>query len=52
MARFVKVACNVLTRPGTPDNVLPEVLTRWFGDHAGEPGTDHGVEVTGLEPTV
>jgi hypothetical protein len=49
VARFVKVACNVLIRPGTADNVLPEVLTRWFGDHAGEPGTDHGVEVSGLD---
>ena len=49
VARFVKVACNVLTRPGTADNVLPEVLTRWFGDHAGEPGTDHTVEVAGLD---
>jgi hypothetical protein len=49
VARFMKVACNVLTRPGAPENLLPEVLVRWFGDHAGEPGTNHMVEVTRLD---
>lgn len=49
VARFVKVACNVLARPGASDNVLPDVLVRWFGEDAGEPGTDHTVAVTGLD---
>jgi superfamily II DNA or RNA helicase len=44
-ARFVKVACNVLTRPGSDVNVLGEVLRRWFGDDAGATGTHHKVEL-------
>jgi hypothetical protein len=44
-ARFVKVACNVLTRPGDTDNLLPELLKHWFGDDAGVPGTEHLVEL-------
>ena len=38
-ANFVKVALNVMTRPGASENVLPEVLRRWFGANAGRPGT-------------
>jgi hypothetical protein len=33
------VALNVMTRPGKSENVLPEVLRRWFGEDAGRPGT-------------
>ena len=42
-ANFVKVAVNVARRPGSDDNVLPEVLHRWFGPDAGKPGTRHQV---------
>jgi hypothetical protein len=42
-ANFVKVAVNVMRRPGTEDNVLPEVLRRWFGERAGQPGTSFRV---------
>jgi hypothetical protein len=44
VAHFVKVACNVLTRAGETRNLLPEVLSRWFGDQAGVSGTEHIVE--------
>ncbi|MEQ1581442.1 MAG: DUF3427 domain-containing protein [Steroidobacteraceae bacterium] len=40
-ANFVKVAVNVVSRLGSDDNVLPEILHRWFGDDAGKPGTRH-----------
>nr|WP_263429891.1 DEAD/DEAH box helicase family protein [Nannocystis pusilla] len=33
--RFVKIAVNVATRPGSKDNVLPDILRRWFGARAG-----------------
>jgi superfamily II DNA or RNA helicase/HKD family nuclease/diadenosine tetraphosphate (Ap4A) HIT family hydrolase len=49
-ARFVKVACNVLTRPGATENVLPETLRRWFGDVAGASGTEHLVEFAAGSP--
>jgi hypothetical protein len=38
-ANLVKVALNVMTRPGESENVLPEVLRRWFGTDAGRPRT-------------
>ncbi|MDC0671794.1 DEAD/DEAH box helicase family protein [Nannocystis radixulma] len=33
--RFVKIAVNVATGPGSKDNVLPDILHRWFGARAG-----------------
>jgi len=42
-ANFVKVAVNVIRRPGTDDNDLPMILRSWFGADAGLPGTDHRV---------
>ena len=42
-ANFVKVAVNVARRPGSDDNVLPDVLQRWFGPDAGRSGTRHQV---------
>lgn len=36
---FVKIAVNVAVRPGASENVLPQILTRWFGPTAGQPGT-------------
>lgn len=42
-ANFVKIAVNVVTRPGSDDNVLPEILRRWFGPAAGHPGRSHDV---------
>jgi superfamily II DNA or RNA helicase/diadenosine tetraphosphate (Ap4A) HIT family hydrolase len=42
-ANFVKVAVNVVRRVGETGNVLPEIARRWFGEHAGLPGTGHEV---------
>jgi superfamily II DNA or RNA helicase/diadenosine tetraphosphate (Ap4A) HIT family hydrolase/HKD family nuclease len=42
-AHFVKVAVNVLRRPGTEQNVLPALLREWFGPDAGLPGTSFSV---------
>ena len=42
-ANFVKVAVNVMRRPGTDQNVLPDLLRSWFGEDAGLPGTSHQV---------
>jgi superfamily II DNA or RNA helicase/HKD family nuclease/diadenosine tetraphosphate (Ap4A) HIT family hydrolase len=42
-ANFVKVAVNVVRRPGADANVLPEILRGWFGADAGRPGTRHRV---------
>ncbi len=42
-ADFVKVAVNVMRRPGTQENVLASVLRGWFGPDAGLPGTNHHV---------
>lgn len=33
--RFVKIAVNVATRPGSKGNVLPDLLRGWFGEDAG-----------------
>jgi hypothetical protein len=38
-AKLVKVALNVVRRVGSEENILPEILHRWFGDEAGRPGT-------------
>jgi hypothetical protein len=43
-ANFVKVAVNVVRRPGAEKNVLPEILRRWFGANAGLPGTRQFVQ--------
>lgn len=40
-ARFVKVALNVVQRPGKTENELPAILRGWFGPDAGLPGTNH-----------
>lgn len=41
---FVKVALNVVCRPGTDQNLLPDILRRWFGPTAGRPGRSDAVE--------
>ena len=48
-ANFVKVALNVVTRPGSKENVLPDILRGLFGPQAGQPGRSHAVlfEVSG-----
>ena len=43
-ANFVKIAVNVMRRPGSEENVLSEVLQGWFGADAGSPGTRQLVE--------
>jgi len=42
-ANFVKVAVNVIRRPGNPRNELPTILRRWFGADTGLPGTNFHV---------
>ncbi len=42
-AVFVKIAVNVLRRPGNPKNELTAVLRHWFGPDAGLPGTNFHV---------
>jgi superfamily II DNA or RNA helicase len=41
VADFVKVALIVIKRPEQGENELPGVLSGWFGDEAGAPGTSH-----------
>lgn len=41
--RFAKVAVNVAHPVGRDRNELPDLLRRWFGAHAGRPGTDFRV---------
>jgi hypothetical protein len=42
-ANFVKVAVNVVHKPGDDENQLPRILRGWFGPDAGSPGTRHSV---------
>ena len=48
-ANFVKIAVNVMRRPGSEGNVLAEVLQGWFGVDAGKPGTRQLVEFTQVD---
>ena len=41
LANFVKVAVNVMHKKGAEANVLGDVLRKWFGEGAGQPGTSH-----------
>lgn len=41
--RFAKIAVNVAHPVGRDRNELPDLLRRWFGPHAGQPGTDFRV---------
>lgn len=45
VGNFVKIALNVARRPGSRANDLHGLLRRWFGEAAGQPGTDHYVEL-------
>jgi hypothetical protein len=45
-ARFVKIAVNVLEKPGSEGNQLPDLMMKWFGPNAGQTGTAHTVEFT------
>jgi superfamily II DNA or RNA helicase len=40
-ADFVKIALNVIKRSEDGENELPGVLSGWFGEDAGAPGTSH-----------
>ena len=42
-AKFAKLFVNVLREQGSEDNVLGEVMRRWFGPDAGLPGTQFEV---------
>ena len=37
--RFAKEFCNVARPAGTSRNQLPDLMRRWFGPRAGQPGT-------------
>lgn len=37
--RFAKEFCNIARPAGTQQNQLPDLLRRWFGPRAGQPGT-------------
>jgi hypothetical protein len=43
-ANFVKIAVNVMRRPGSSVNLLSSVLRAWFGESAGLAGTMHAVQ--------
>jgi hypothetical protein len=45
-ANFVKVAVNVIRKPGEEENQLPAILRSWFGPDAGASGTRHSVALT------
>jgi superfamily II DNA or RNA helicase/diadenosine tetraphosphate (Ap4A) HIT family hydrolase/HKD family nuclease len=47
---FVKIALNVAHRSGQLDNALGDLLRRWFGADAGQPGTVQYVELVPGEP--
>lgn len=55
VGRFVHIALNFASLPGSGTNALPEILRNWFGPAAGHPGTDHRVRLersdTGWELT-
>lgn len=42
-ARFMKEFLNVMGMTGRKGNVLPEILRKWFGPMAGQPGTSYFV---------
>jgi mannose-6-phosphate isomerase-like protein (cupin superfamily) len=44
-ANFVQIAINVMRKPGTDRNVLPELLRSWFGPDAGQPGRGEKVSI-------
>jgi hypothetical protein len=44
--RFAAEFCNVARPVGTPTNQLPDLLRRWFGPRAGQPGTAFEVRFT------
>jgi hypothetical protein len=43
-ANFVKIAVNVLRKPGSTKNHLPDILKTFFGSDAGLPGTSKQVK--------
>ena len=44
-ALIAKIAIHVIQRPGEEQNLLPEILHRWFGDEAGQPGRGERVRL-------
>ncbi len=45
--RFMKEFCNVARPAGVAANALPDLLRRWFGPSAGQPGTAFDVRFRG-----
>ncbi|HEX4865080.1 MAG TPA: hypothetical protein VFV02_13500 [Acidimicrobiales bacterium] len=48
VGHFVKIALNVARRAGSRANDLHDLLRGWFGSSAGQPGTEHYVELRRL----
>lgn len=49
---FRAVALNVVRNGESSRNVMPDLLRRWFGGEAGQPGTQHTVELLRDEGTL
>jgi len=50
-ANFVQIAVNVMHLEGDTSNQLPELLRKWFGPNAGQPGTTSMVAFTREDDT-
>ena len=48
-ADFVDIAVNVIRKKGSTENVISNIMTKWFGSDAGMPGTNFQVSFECLE---
>lgn len=44
IARFAKIAVNVVHQPDDDRNALPDILRKWFGEDVGQPGRSERVQ--------
>ncbi len=49
--KFVKIAVNVAHEGDSATNVLPDLLRSWFGEAAGQPGSEHRVVLKRVQRT-
>jgi hypothetical protein len=49
VATFAQIAVNVVRRRDGGNNELPDILKRWFGPLAGQPGTAHRVRCEAVD---